>query len=257
MIDRQRVMDEFANYTANYNANDPKIKLKIDHTYRVAFLAEEIAKSLNLSEDECDLAWVCGMLHDVGRFEQIRRYGTFSDANSIDHAVFGADLLFEEGLYDLFFEPNSPAVTAEWKAIAETAIRQHSAFRLSADLTEREMIFAQILRDADKIDILRVNVDTRTEDIYNVTTEELYRSEVSEETRNDFLEGHCVIREHKKTAVDNLVGMAGLVLELVYPLSRKLVREQGYLGQILSFQSENPDTKAWFAYMRDVLLNAE
>ena len=36
VIDRERVKNTFAEYTSGYNATDPKIKLKIDHTYRVA-----------------------------------------------------------------------------------------------------------------------------------------------------------------------------------------------------------------------------
>ena len=37
-------------------------------------------------------------------------------------------------------------------------------------------MYCNILRDADKIDILRVNVETPLEDIYNVTTAELLAS---------------------------------------------------------------------------------
>ena len=40
-------------------------------------------------------------------------------------------------------------------------------------LTSIRLCFAIYLRDADKVDIFRVNVDTPAEDIYNVTTEEL------------------------------------------------------------------------------------
>ena len=86
IIDRERVKNTFAEYTSGYNAADPKIKLKIDHTYRVAELCELIARDLNLDEYETDVAWLTGMLHDVGRFEQIKRYNTFNDAQSVDHA---------------------------------------------------------------------------------------------------------------------------------------------------------------------------
>ena len=37
------------------------------------------------------------MLHDVGRFEQLRRFGTFDDSKSIDHARAGVQVLFEQG----------------------------------------------------------------------------------------------------------------------------------------------------------------
>ena len=95
-IDRKQASEAFEKYTARYNAQDEKVRLKIEHTWRVARLCETIARSLGLPEEETDLAWLTGLLHDVGRFEQLRRYGTFIDAESIDHAQYGAQLEFVE-----------------------------------------------------------------------------------------------------------------------------------------------------------------
>ena len=78
-MNRDKIVAEFAKYTSAYNPNDVKVKLKIDHTYRVATLCDTIAKSLQLSKKDRDFAWLSGMLHDIGRFEQLRRYGTFQD----------------------------------------------------------------------------------------------------------------------------------------------------------------------------------
>ena len=47
-VDRVHVKKAFAEYTAAYNADDSKIKLKIDHTYRVAALCERIAKAAGM-----------------------------------------------------------------------------------------------------------------------------------------------------------------------------------------------------------------
>ena len=58
------------------------IILKKEHTYRVANLSEKIARSISdiydLSEGDVDLAWIIGMFHDIGRFEQVKRYGPVS-----------------------------------------------------------------------------------------------------------------------------------------------------------------------------------
>ena len=116
------------------------------------------------------MAWLTGMLHDVGRFEQIKRYNTFNDAQSVDHANFGADLLFKEGLIDTYVDGFHDD---KYGIIVENAIRNHSAFRIDERLDDYTVMFCNILRDADKVDIFRVNVDTPAEDIYNVTTEEL------------------------------------------------------------------------------------
>lgn len=95
-LDRDKAGKAFRNYVAQYNAQDEKVKLKIDHTYRVAALCEQIAQSISLSSDDVDIAWFSGLLHDVGRFEQLRWFGTFNDAQSIDHAMYGAEILFDQ-----------------------------------------------------------------------------------------------------------------------------------------------------------------
>lgn len=144
-IDRRRAREAFAGYAARYNAADPKVKLKIDHTYRVAALCDRIAASLGLPPEERDLAWLCGLLHDVGRFEQLRRYGTFNDAESIDHAAMSARVLFEEGrVRDYLDDPSRDE-------LLRTAVAWHSAYRLPAELDSRTRMFCQILRDADKV----------------------------------------------------------------------------------------------------------
>lgn len=247
IIDRERVKNTFAEYTSGYNATDPKIKLKIDHTYRVAELCELIARNLKLDEYETDVAWLTGMLHDVGRFEQIKRYNTFNDAQSVDHANFGANLLFKEGLIDTYVDGIHDD---KYGIIVENAIRNHSAFRIDERLDEYTVMFCNILRDADKVDIFRVNVDTPAEDIYNVTTEELKNSQVSPEVMAAFDERHAVLRSCKKTVVDHVAGHIALTFELVYPISLQIANERGYLDKMMAFESDNEVTGKQFEEIR-------
>lgn len=190
-IDRARAQKAFADYAAHYNADDPKVKLKIDHTYRVAALCDCIAKSLTLPPEDADLAWLSGMLHDVGRFEQLRRYNTFIDAQSTNHAALSASVLFDEGHIRDYIDD------AAEDALLRTAVAWHSAFRLPEKLDDRTRMFCQILRDADKIDILRVNVETPMEEIYNVSTEALRQSPVTPAVLDAFYEHHCILHSLK------------------------------------------------------------
>jgi len=230
---------------------DEKIALKVKHTYHVAELCEQIARSEGMSEDDISLAWLSGMLHDIGRFEQIRRYGTFSDANSIDHAQFGADLLFSEGLI-----LNFPYPDESWTPILEQAIRCHSMYRIPDTICGRNLIFCQILRDADKIDILRVQVETPVEKIYDVTSEELQTSEISPQVMNSISEKHATLRSLKKTPVDHIAGHISLVFELVFSESWHIVEKQGYLEKLLSFSSQNETTNKQFQTIREIIKTA-
>lgn len=272
-IDRKKVKNVFKKYTDNYDTSDDKIKLKVDHTYRVAALSERIASSLGLGDDDTNLAWLIGMLHDIGRFEQLKNYGTFSDAESIDHAHYGVELLFEDGLIEKFASENDTKDLKGTKDLKETAIKSeneeketkeiseldilrtaiwnHSAYRVEEGLTDRVKMFCNIIRDADKIDILKVNYDVTLEVIYDVTTEELKNSGVTDEVMKAFMEHHAVLRSLKKTPIDNLVGHAALVFELIYNESFKIVKEQGYIEKMLSYVSDNQDTVKKFEIMRN------
>ena len=233
-INRKNVINAFAEYVRNYDPSDEKIKLKIDHTYRVAGLCQRIAESLGLSEPDVDIAWLLGMLHDIGRFEQIRRFGTFNDAQSVDHAEFGADLLFKEGLIRKFaegyYEECELARSGNEEAeqiiknnehhnkdtgLLEMAIRQHNKYRVKEDLTERQRMFCDILRDADKVDIFKVNADIPMEIIYDVTTEELKNGVITKEVLESFYKKETVLKSVRRSAVDHIVGHLSLLFELV------------------------------------------
>ena len=249
-IDRNAVIQAFDRYVAGYNADDPKIKLKIEHTHCVASLCEQIGRAVGAESP--DLAWLCGMLHDIGRFEQIQRYGTFIDAASVDHALLGADLLFVEGLVDSF----APRLTAGERRALEVAIRNHNAYRIDDGLSEAEEMYCHILRDADKLDIFRVDCETPREAIYNVTTEALRVSAVTEPVKDCFRNRTTVERTLKQTPADFVVSHICLVFELVYPVSRELARKQGYVDRMLEFESENEDTRQWFDAMRRNIWNS-
>lgn len=269
VINRKNVINAFAEYVRNYDPSDEKIKLKIDHTYRVAGLCQRIAESLGLSEPDVDIAWLLGMLHDIGRFEQIRRFGTFNDVQSVDHAEFGADLLFKEGLIRKFAEgyyeecelaePENQEDEQIIKnnehhnkdtGLLEMAIRQHNKYRVKEDLTERQRMFCDILRDADKVDIFKVNADIPMEIIYDVTTEELKNGVITKEVLESFYKKETVLKSVRRSAVDHIVGHISLLFELVYKESYRQAKEQGYVYKLLNFKSDVPEVNVEFDNMR-------
>lgn len=105
-IDRDRARAAFKSYTDAYDATNPRIALKIEHTYHVAEACDAVAREQGWSSEDIDLAWLCGLLHDMGRFEQLRRWDTFKDAESMSHAALGIEVLFGENSAD------APAVTS-------------------------------------------------------------------------------------------------------------------------------------------------
>lgn len=243
-INRKKVIQVFGDYVKNYDKTDERVLLKIKHTYRVSALCDKIAVALGFSKEDVDLAWLLGMLHDIGRFEQVKVYGTFIDAESINHAQYGVGILFGQGMIRDYIEDGSE------DELIQTAITYHNVYRMPEIKEKRMKVFADLLRDADKLDILKVIVETPLEVIYDCDQDELMQAEISEKVMESFLAHHAVDHQFKQNPVDFIVGHISLTFELVYPVSIKIAGEQGYLRQLLSFQSENEATKEQFARLQ-------
>lgn len=260
---KDRAKKSFAEYTSQYDMTDSKIALKAKHTYKVAELCQTIAKSERLSKEDTLIAWLCGMLHDIGRFEQVTGFGTFRDDQSVDHAHLSCQILY--GTDAMATEDQCMKVDTDIPLVRQfypdaafdhdifTAIYWHSAYRYPESLSAREKIFCDILRDADKLDIFRVNLETPLSEIHNLPEEEFYTSEITPEVYQAFMEHHAVLRSLKKTPIDNLVGYLSLYWELVYPKSRQIAKEAGYLDKLAGFESKNKETQLSFVRMREEL----
>ncbi len=124
----------------------------------------------------------------------------------------------------------------------ETVIRQHNKYRIDEAVVGKTLIFCNILRDADKVDILRVNVEMPMEEIYNVSEDELLSSGVSEKVMDQVREHHAVNRDVMDSPAEHLIGHIALAFELVYPKSWEIAKEQGYIYRMFDFPSRNERT---------------
>lgn len=123
MIDLQYAKKAFENYLNDYDRKNEKIKLKIVHTYGVVECSKKNAEDMKMSAEDCELAQLIGLLHDIGRFEQLKCYNSF-EPGTMDHAAFGVRILFEERLIRRFVEED------KWDEIIKTAIGHHSDYCL-------------------------------------------------------------------------------------------------------------------------------
>lgn len=253
-IDRRRAQEAFNSYVAAYDATNPRIALKVEHTLRVAELCERIAREAGFTPAGIDLAWLCGLLHDIGRFEQLRRWDTFSDAASTSHAALGVEVLFGSmddadvagdnanaldaaGIIHRFINPNN-----ELEEIIRAAVGFHSDYRLPDDLDVRTHAICDVVRDADKLDILRVACSDTVETVLGTTEDELLASDVSPAIEDAFFEHRTARYAERVTPADYLVNLACFAFELVYPASLEIADEQEFIYRALErpFDIERP-----------------
>ena len=122
------------------------MQLKREHTGFVLQNARLIAEGESFSAAEREASEAAALLHDTGRYEQLRRYNTFRDSASVDHAVFSRDIVRDLGWLD--GRGDSAAVLK--------AILYHNRRDLPDDMDALTAVAAKTVRDADKLDIFRV-----------------------------------------------------------------------------------------------------
>ncbi len=140
--------DYFNSFCVHSEDVAENIQLKLEHTFRVCNETEKISESLNLKENDILIAKTAALFHDVGRFEQYAKYRTFLDLKSVNHAELAIDILARYHVLQNLGKHE--------KKIIETSILFHNKKQLPPDLDEETLLFARILRDADKLDIWKI-----------------------------------------------------------------------------------------------------
>lgn len=234
MIDIINAKKVFNEYVKSYNANDGRIALKIAHILRVADLSKKIAISLNLSEEDIELAELIGLLHDIGRFEQVRKYNTFIDKISINHGEYGVKVLFEDNLIEKF------NVDEKYYKIIKTAILNHNRSEIEEGLSDIELLHSKIIRDSDKLDIFYV---LSTDTIKNIYGCELLENETfSKEIIREFKEEHIINYKNRNTYGDIWISHVAYVFDFNYKNSYITMKENDYINKLLkkaNFKNEN------------------
>ena len=182
--------ERFRSYALSF-ADTPEnvpqaIRLKIDHTFDVCSITDWIADREGgvFRGRGRTLALLGALFHDVSRFRQYREFRTFRDADSFDHGEISAEIF----LGDFPLEELSPPETG----LVAAAIRHHNKRVLPANLPEEVQPFAKLLRDADKLSIIRII------DEYLATPEEYQEAAV----RIGMEETPGFTRELAQTAID-------------------------------------------------------
>ena len=131
------------------------IQLKFDHSFDVFENSCNICKSLSLSKELAETAKIAALFHDTGRFPQYRKYGTFKDSESCNHGILGARTVLKYKLLDVLPRKRRNTVLG--------AIALHNRSKLPGFISEDLRICTEIVRDSDKIDIIKVLIPHMTD----------------------------------------------------------------------------------------------
>lgn len=238
--------ERFLSYARSYDSGNPAedryLRLKEKHSLNVLRTAGHIA------EEEADFAppamrralLLAALYHDLARFPQYTRFKTFSDPRSFNHGHMGSREIGRLNL--LADEPHAVA------RMARVAVALHNRFRLPGGIPADLRRVTQAVRDADKLDILRVMHEALRPGTPVDPTILLHVAD-SRDFNPDILEAVRARRMARyadlKTNTDFRLLLCGWFYDLTYPVSRRMAASSGIYAELTALLPEHPDLNAF------------
>lgn len=249
----------FSNYVNDFSSIDSliqdNIEMKIEHTSNVCENILTLAKSENLDDEGCWLAETLALFHDLGRFEQFSKYKTFKDSESENHAVLGIRILNEKGILS--------RISLKEKDLILKAIEYHNLKEIpECTFDSKELLFySKLIRDADKLDILRLISENYDEDgkILNPALE-IYlpdTSGCSESVLRDVLNDRMAEMKDVKNLNDIKILRLSWVFDLNFPATFSILKKHKYLNTIISSMPQIKETFIIKKHLEDYLNKEE
>jgi hypothetical protein len=234
----------FDTYTSGFFGADEcvneHLRMKREHTRRACADILVLAGQLALDDHQKQIAEIVALFHDVGRFPQFAEYRTFNDARSIDHSHLSVEILRREGVLDVLRREDR-----QW---VEAAIEHHGRKALPAHLNGQGLLFAKLIRDADKLDIFRIVIQLyrryRADPAgfpgdLELPDEPRYSPEVFRAVMNGKLIDHSMLQ----TLNDMMLCKLSWVYDINFAVTLARLRAEGFLEQTLCFLPATPEIK--------------
>ena len=249
MIDIENCKNEFLKYTKGFNLQNEGIKRKQLHSLRVMEESKKVAEALKLSKEDEKLAELIGLLHDIGRFEQYNRGNTYLNEMLLDHANLGVEVLVKDDYIKKYTNNEN------YISIILTAIKNHNKFKIEEDLNEGELLFAKLIRDADKLDILYEG----TQIYWNTQREKesVENSKISVKIEQQFKAERPVKKygNERNDTVDGLLILLSYIYDINFKETLRIINKEDYVNKILNrFEFKDDKTKEQIENLRKILL---
>ena len=227
-------IQEFNKYSKKFDLKNKNIMRKYHHSFRVMEFSKKIAISLKLSEEEIYIATLCGLLHDIARFEQWTQHKTYIDAQSFDHGDYGVIVLKTDDFIKKFVQDD------EIISIVINSTRYHNKATVPI-LEKNHQLFANIVRDADKLDII-------TEQGNSINTDKI---ELKTELLDSIYNEQICRNEYVKNDVDLILRMLSWIFDFNfkysfdYLIDKKIIENKFNLLEMYGETEETIKLKKW------------
>lgn len=232
----------FAKYVAAFYGDDSyvnaNLKLKEDHSRRVCQEMKYLTSELALPDNQKRVAEVIALFHDIGRFEQFKKYRTYNDPRSTDHCLLGLKVLKETNALD--------GVDKEEKDLIEKAVRYHGCKQLPPHLDGQCLLFSKLIRDADKLDVYYTIITYYTQYRDNPRNFALElelpdQPHYSPKVVDAILRGQLIDFNRLQTLNDMKLLQLGWVYDINFTAALKRIKQRKFLQMLLDFLPQTSD----------------
>lgn len=226
-------------YVLEFSSEDPEIQINIDllkeHASRVIENVNELALSVNLDESNLFLLQTAALLHDIGRFEQLVKHGTYADNEDSNHIQIGLNVIEEHDVLK--------ALEEEEKQLVIDCVRMHDLSELPKISDEHSLALIHLLRDADRIDVLRIVSDYYTHKKVHpnrhLDMELKDMPAISKKIGKAIMAEKVATREDVETVNDLKLYQMSWIFDMKHKSSFKMVSEKSYIKAIFETLPKN------------------
>ena len=232
----------FDDYVAGFYGDNEYInvnlKLKGEHSRRTCEEMLYLADELGLDANQKRIAEVIALFHDIGRFEQFVKYQTYHDPRSVDHCLLGLEVLRKRKVLE--------GVERNERELIEKTIEYHGCRELPSDLEGESLLFSQLIRDADKIDVLYVVTDYYLQyrdepEKFMIELEFPDEPGYSAEVVEGILSGRLIDYSELQTLNDMKLLQLGWVYDVNFTATLKRIKQRRFLEKLIDFLPETRD----------------
>ena len=214
------------------------IHLKEKHTERTCKEIVLLGGECGLTPKDLLVAETIALFHDIGRFPQWEHYSTFIDSSSVDHALLGIEVLNQHEILR--------SLPTEEKQIIENAIRYHNVRELPVHLPPRELFFARLLRDADKLDIWRVvisELEGKGDVVEFLEGQIPVSNTYSPEMAASLKQGQVPDFSSVRNRYDMILLRLGWIFDINFPVTCRHVLERRYIERLCNNLPQNGEVQ--------------
>ncbi len=231
----------FDAYVLEFSSEDSEIQLNIDlikdHASRVYENVQELGASIDLDESNLLLLKVSALLHDIGRLEQLVKYGTYADNDEFNHIQIGLKVIEDHVVLDVLDERD--------KQLIIDCIRLHDISVLPKIEDEQLLSLTQLLRDADRIDVLRIVSEYYThKKVYPNRHLDMELKDIpgiSKKISKAIMADKIANRENVENVNDLKLSQMSWVFDINNKKGFKMISEKGYVKAIFETLPKNDD----------------